>query len=134
MISGAAMPAAQHAPTLAGLSVLIVEDELLVAMDYEELLRHEGCTVLGPAGRRARALALLEHARPDAAILDLNLAGERSTPVAEALEALAVPFVIVTGYGDRMLHEPALLRAPRLEKPVKPQELVRIIGLIARRG
>lgn len=127
------MPAAgQRMPSLAGLKVLIVEDELLLAMDYEEMLRREGCTVLGPAGRRANALALLERQRPDAAILDLNLAGERSTAVAEALEAQKVPFVIVTGYGEKTLQEAVLRRAPRLDKPVKIQDFIRVIGSIAR--
>lgn len=123
---------AQHATSLAGLRVLIVEDEVLLAMDYEEMLLREGCTVLGPVGRQAHALALLERERPDAAILDLNLAGERSTAVAEALERLGVPFVVVSGYAERTLREPVLRRAPRLDKPLKPPELVRMIGVIAR--
>ncbi len=126
------MSIGQHAPSLAGLRVLIVEDELLLALDYEEMLQREGCRVLGPVGRKALALALLERERPDAAILDLNLAGERSTVVAEALEERKVPFVIVSGYGERTLHEPVLRRAPRLDKPVKAQELVRIIAALAR--
>jgi CheY-like chemotaxis protein len=126
------MSKVQRAEGLAGLCVLIVEDELLLAMDYEETLRGEGCTVLGPVGRQSRALALLEHERPNAAILDLNLAGERSTAVAEALEARGVPFVIVSGYADRTLHEPVLRRAPRLQKPLRPQDLVSAIASIAR--
>ncbi len=128
------MSDAEHRPGLAGLRILIVEDELLLAMDYEEMLEREGCIVLGPVGRQARALALLELERPDAAILDLNLAGERSTAVAEALEALEVPFVIVTGYGERTLQEPVLRRAPRLGKPLKAQQLLHLIGAIVRPG
>ena len=124
----------QPATSLAGLRILIVEDELLVAMDYEEMLRREGCTVLGPVGRQSRALELLKRERPDAAILDLNLAGERSTAVAEALEAMQVPFVVVSGYGERTLQEAVLRRAPRLDKPAKQQDLVRIIAAIGRRG
>ena len=128
------MLTAQRSPSLAGLRVLIVEDELLLAMDYEEILQREGCTVLGPAAKQARALALLELERPDAAILDLNLAGERTTEVAEALEALEVPFIIVTGYGEKTLDDRVLRGMPRLDKPVKPQELVRLIGSLARPG
>ena len=131
---GAATPFAQDARGFQGQRVLIVEDELLLAMDYEELLKREGCTVLGPVGRRAQALALLERERPDVAILDLNLAGERSTAVAEALEARGVPFVIVSGYAERTLREPVLRRAPRLDKPAKQQDLVRIIAALGRRG
>ena len=126
------MPAATSAQRLAGLRVLIVEDELLLAMDYEEMLLREGATVLGPVGRQSRALALLQRERPDVAILDLNLAGERSTAVAEALAAQGVPFVIVSGYGGGTLHEPALRDVPRLDKPLRAQELVRLVGSIAR--
>jgi len=128
------MPPAKNAPSLAGLRILIVEDELLLAMDYEEMLLGEGCTVLGPVGRKAKALALLEHEQPDAAILDLNLAGERSTAVAEALEARQVPFVVVSGYGEKTLLEPVLRRAPRLDKPLQVQELLRLIAVIAPPG
>ncbi len=120
--------------SLAGLRVLIVEDELLLAMDYEEMLRREGFIVLGPVGRQARALALLERERPDAAILDVNLAGERSTAVAEALVERAVPFVVVSGYGEGTLPEPVLRNAPRLDKPVKAQELLRVVKALARPG
>ena len=121
-------------PSLAGLRVLVVEDELLLAMDYEAMLRGAGCTVLGPVGRQAHALALLARERPDAAILDLNLAGQRSTAVAEALEADGVPFVIVSGYAEKTLSEPVLRRAPRLDKPMKPQDLLRLIAAMVRRG
>jgi two-component SAPR family response regulator len=121
------MPAAG----LAGLRVLIVEDELLLAMDYEEILKREGFTVLGPAARQAGALALLEVERPDVAILDVNLAGERSTAVAEALAEREVPFIVVSGYGTRTLDEPVLRGAPRLDKPIKAQELVRLVKSLA---
>lgn len=127
------MIAAKRAPSLAGVRVLIVEDELLLAMDYEEMLRREGFMVLGPVGRQARALALLERELPDVAILDVNLAGERSTAVAEALVANQVPFVVVTGYGERTLCEPVLRGAPRLDKPIKAQELLRIVKELARK-
>ena len=125
-------PEVEPAASRAGLRVLIVEDELLLAMDYEEILKHEGFTVLGPAGRQARALALLEAERPDVAILDVNLAGERSTAVAEALANRGVPFIVVSGYGDRTLDEPVLRGAPRLDKPIKAQELVRLVRSLAR--
>jgi DNA-binding response OmpR family regulator len=128
----ATFPVAQPGPSVAGLRILIVEDELLLAMDYEEMLKREGFTVLGPASRQSRALALLELERPDVAILDVNLAGERSTAVAEALTEREVPFVVVSGYGDKTLHEPVLRGAPRLDKPVKAQELLRLVKALAR--
>src|SRR5690242_46630 len=84
---------------LKGARVLIVEDESLVASYLEELLGIEGCIVVGPVSRVPEALALIERERPEAAILDLNLHGEPTIAVAEALTARHVPFVVVTGYG-----------------------------------
>jgi CheY-like chemotaxis protein len=126
-----------HVPSDAGLSrlrVLVVEDELLLAMDYEEILQGAGFTVLGPFARQAGALSLLERERPDAALLDLNLAGESSTRVAEALAELGVPFIVVSGYGEQTAREPSVADAPRLEKPVSAQALVQAITSVARKG
>src|SRR5215212_8822543 len=70
-----------------GRLVLVVEDEFLIAMDLELLLRRHGWRVLGPAATVAEALRLLADERPDVALLDLNLRGELATPVAEELRA-----------------------------------------------
>jgi PAS domain S-box-containing protein len=87
---------------LAGRRVLLVEDELLVAMEMEEALRDLGCEVLGPAAtvEEALRLALAEAGRIDAAVLDVNLAGRPSFPVADLLAGRGVPVVFATGYGD----------------------------------
>lgn len=115
--------------TLNGKRVMIVEDEFLVAMELESELMDQGCVVIGPAGRSARALALLENQAPDAVLLDLNLDGETPTALAEALMRRHVPFIVVTGYSSRH-PEPAILRdAPRLQKPVRGSELVAALTL-----
>jgi CheY-like chemotaxis protein len=82
--------------------VLLVEDELLVAMEMEEALRDLGCEVLGPAATVEEALRLAqsEAGRIDAAVLDINLAGRPSFPVADLLAGRGVPVVFATGYGD----------------------------------
>ncbi len=116
-------------PKLAALRVLVVEDELLAAMELEHLLSREGCSVLGPVPSVERALDLLDRERPDAAILDVNLAGQRVTPVAERLRACGVPFILVTGYSCAKLQEPVLREAPRLGKPVEENALVREMTL-----
>lgn len=85
-------------PPVLGLRVLILEDETLVAIEIEETLRAAGCQVLGPVSRVHQALELLKVHRPDAALLDVNLAGEMSYPVADALLTIDVPFAFVTGY------------------------------------
>lgn len=108
-----------------GRRVMIVEDQMLLAMELESLLAELGCTVLGPAPSVAQALALLEQQRPDAAILDVNLNGQTALPVAEALTAQGVPFVLATGRTDVL--QPELQGAPRLGKPVDHNELVRAL-------
>jgi DNA-binding response OmpR family regulator len=115
---------------LRGRRVLIVEDEMLVAMELESMLKQQGCSVLGPAPTVARALALLDHERPEAALLDLNLNGEPAIPVAAALSAHGVPFVLVTGFGQMQSQEPELQGAPRVDKPVDGGELVRTLARV----
>ncbi len=127
-------PHSSQAAALTGLRVLVVEDELLLAMDYEEILGDAGCTVLGPVARQAGALSLLEHELPDAVVLDMNLAGERSTLIAEALAERGVPFVVVSGYAEEMARDSSVADAPRLEKPVNARELVQMVASLAGRG
>jgi CheY-like chemotaxis protein len=119
---------------LLGRRVLVIEDEMLVAMEFESLLRRQGCAVLGPASTVDRALALLDHDQPDAALLDLNLNGEPATAVAVALRTRSVPFVLVTGYGEAQSSEPELQGAPRVDKPVNHQELVRALARVMDAG
>jgi CheY-like chemotaxis protein len=102
---------------LKGLRLLVVEDEALVAMLLEDTLQALGCSVVGPAGNVARALALLEREDVDLALLDVNLGGgERSYPIADALAARGIPFVFVTGYGragvDRRYGAASVLQKP----------------------
>ncbi len=90
---------------LAGAGVLAVEDESLVAMFLEDSLQELGCDVIGPAARVEEALELLERHEVNAAVLDINVAGEQVFPVADRLVALGVPFVFATGYGAAGLAE-----------------------------
>jgi len=83
---------------LQGLRVLVVEDEFLIAMDIEAMLRELACEVVGPIGDLASALRAAQAETPDLALLDVNLGGEPVTTVAEALVARAVPIVFCTGY------------------------------------
>jgi two-component SAPR family response regulator len=105
---------------------MIVEDEMLVAMELEALLAEEGCAVVGPAPTTARALALLDEELPDAAILDVNLDGQTAAPVAAALNAQGVPFVLASGYSHAL--QPEMQGAPRLDKPVNHEKLVRALA------
>jgi two-component SAPR family response regulator len=108
---------------LNGRSVLVVEDEFLLAMELESLLSQRGCTVLGPVPTIDQALTMLDRETPELAVLDVNLKGERATPVAAALQDRGVPFVLITGYSRIQLSEPELRDAPRLDKPVNGRDL-----------
>lgn len=120
---------------LAGARVLLVEDEFVIALDFQILLYRFGCEVLGPVGSVAEALVILRHERPDAALLDVNLRDGLVVPVAERLTAMAVPFLLVTARDARRLAEPVLQGAPALGKPVDERELGRSLGrLLHARG
>lgn len=116
---------------LTGRRILVVEDEALVAMLVEDALLDAGATVMGPASSVAEALALLEGAVPCAAVLDLNLAGEPSTPIADVLARRSVPFVVATGYGAEGLPE-AHAAVPVLAKPYDPDELTTVLQRLCR--
>lgn len=113
--------------------ILVVEDEALVAMLVEDALLDAGFGVMGPAATVEEAMALLDSERPDAVVLDLNLAGETSTPVADLLAARGIPYVIATGYGASGLpagHQDAMV----LAKPYDPAELTSMLGRICRQA
>jgi two-component SAPR family response regulator len=126
------MARAPFSPALQGVRILIVEDESILAMDLENRLKGAGCEVIGLASREAKALELLERDRPDAIVLDLNLNGKLPTDLVHALVARQIPFVIVTGYSKRQYDSPALQGAPRLDKPIKTEELVRALSDLVR--
>ena len=98
-IAPAAAPPLLGRDRLAGKRIVVVEDEPLVSMEIEGCLESAGCVVLGPAGRLAKAKALIAEAECDAALLDANLAGERVDELAAMLAKRNVPFAFVTGYG-----------------------------------
>jgi CheY-like chemotaxis protein len=111
---------------LEGVRVLVVEDEYLVATLIEDMLHSAGCVVSGPFPRVVEALDAVDHGTYDAAILDVNLAGDRIDPVARALSRRNVPFVFVTGYNTSSLPREYVER-PHLHKPFKMTDLLSIL-------
>ena len=112
-----------------GRVVLVVEDEILVAMDLEQLLQRHGWRVLGPATTVAEALRLLAGERPDVALLDVNLRGELVTPVAEELRVQGVPFVLASAYDSRGLTTVAVLaEVLNLGKPTDERRLLAVLA------
>ena len=113
--------------SLVGKHILIVEDEYFIAADLARVLEAEGAMILGPFCDLALALASARDNHIDAALLDVNLNGERCYPVAELLEDRAVPFLFVTGY-DRTALPERFRSAPSLIKPFGTEAVLREIG------
>ncbi|HYJ81742.1 MAG TPA: response regulator [Allosphingosinicella sp.] len=113
------------------LRILVVEDEMLVAMNIEDMLLELGHEVAGLASRLGPALALAGEGRFDAAMLDVNLAGEPSFPVAELLAGRGIPFLFATGYGRAGIEERFRDR-PILQKPFRAAELAAALAALAR--
>jgi DNA-binding response OmpR family regulator len=102
-------------------------------MGLELAVQSAGYQVLGPVAHVGDALVLLRQERPDAAVLDVNLAGEWVTPVAEVLRAMTVPFILATGYRVADLHaEPVLRDAVNVGKPARSELLLKELSGILR--
>jgi CheY-like chemotaxis protein len=108
--------------SMATLRILVVEDEALVALMIEDMLDELGCVVAGSARSVRDALTLVGAGEMDGAILDLNLGGEPVYPVAEALAAVGIPFVFLTGYGVGGI-DARFAGVPTIAKPFHPSAL-----------
>lgn len=111
---------------LCDLRVLVVEDEMMVALLIEDVLLEQRCTVVGPYGQLGDALAAARTAALDLAVLDVNIIGGRVYPVAEVLQQRRIPFVFLSGYGQNAV--------PRehpewkvCSKPFRPMDLVTML-------
>lgn len=108
-----------------GRRILVVEDEYLIATELAEALEELGAEVVGPVANVRSALAEVERAEHlDGASLDVTLGQEKSFEVAALLQERGVPFVFLTGYGDRGLPE-RYRDVPRCEKPFDVPSIVR---------
>lgn len=120
---------------LDGRRVLIVEDESLVAMLLETILEDMGCVPVGPAATIEEGLAMAgDESVLDAALLDVNVAGQQIFPVAELLRARGVPFVFSTGYGEGGLPDAwrgqATIQKPFTEAAIR-DALMKAMGVSA---
>lgn len=112
---------------LQGLRVLVVEDEMMVSMLLEDMLADLGCAVVGPASRLEEAMAMVDAHDIDCALLDVNLAGTQSFPLADRLRERNTPFAYATGYGEAGLR-PNDKGAIILMKPFRESDLIRVLG------
>lgn len=121
--------------SLAGTSVLIVEDNYVVADALRYLIEGYGGSVVAIVPSVERAFEVLAAAAVDIAVLDIDLRGKSVVPLAAHLRTRGVPFVFLTGYGDEELLPEDLRGHPRFDKPVEGERLVRaLLHLIGRRG
>ena len=114
---------------MTGASVLVVEDEFLIAADTQDVLTDLGYRVVGPALTLSEGLAAAERGGFEAALLDVNLTDGTSRPIAELLRERGVPFAYVTGYGSSVNRRdfPA---APVYSKPVDEAELADALAML----
>ncbi|GEO42253.1 response regulator [Skermanella aerolata] len=109
-------------------TILVVEDEPLVAMVLESIIEDMGASLVGPAASVEKALALIEAGGFTGALLDVNLRGERVDAVADALAAKGLPFVFTTGHGIDGI--PAAHRhRPMLSKPFRDADITALLNL-----
>jgi DNA-binding NtrC family response regulator len=117
---------------LAGKSVVLVEDEYLIADVLRTVLELEGARVLGPYASVDLALRSADDvAQADVAVLDVNLKGGHVYPLVDHLTAQGMPVVLTTGY-DADSIPPAYSQLPRMLKPIVSRELVEYLrGMLA---
>jgi CheY-like chemotaxis protein len=101
--------------------VLVVEDEMMIAMLIEDMLDEFGCKLVGPATSVPRALELIAKEQVDIAVLDLNLDGQNTYAIADALHQKNVPFIFATGYGSTGLRQ-EYANCPVLQKPFQARD------------
>ena len=107
--------------------VLIVEDDPIIALDFEDTIIGFGVKTVRTAASVAKALGMIAARPPDFALLDVGLISEKAFAVAERLDALGIPYVFVTGYGADVRLPPALANKPRLPKPCSSEALQAVL-------
>lgn len=112
--------------------ILIVEDEMFLALILEDVLEEAGFCVL-KAARLPAALAFAESAEIDAAILDINLSGTEVFPAAEALRRRGIPFLFTSGYGEKGL-PPDYKDSPMMQKPYGVVRLQQALATLLGQG
>ncbi|MCA0199853.1 MAG: response regulator [Proteobacteria bacterium] len=103
---------------LAGLRILIVEDDALVALNLQEFVESLGCAVIGPTGRLAEALDVLDRVPIDGAMLDINLHGEMVYPLAERLAERQIPMMFCSGHAFTQAVPSKFRSYPQVAKPM----------------
>ena len=117
------IPAPPDSPAEIPADVLIVEDDPIIAIDFEDRLLGFGVAGVRTVGSVAQALEAIAARAPDFALLDVELIREKSFAIAERLAVLKIPFVFVTGYGAETSIPAQFAARPRLQKPCSSDAL-----------
>jgi DNA-binding NtrC family response regulator len=107
--------------------VLIVEDDPIIALGFEDMILGFGVGMVRTAGSVIKALDMIAVRAPDFALLDVGLVREKSFAIAERLDALEIPFAFVTGYGAKEKFPAAFVHKPRLIKPCSSDALQAVL-------
>jgi CheY-like chemotaxis protein len=126
-------PASPGMPALPN-DVLLVEDDPIIALDFEDTILGLGVKTVRTAAGVARALQMIADRAPDFALLDVSLVREKSFAIAARLDALKIPFAFVTGYSSEVRLPEAFMGRPRLLKPCSTDALETVLRLHVRRG
>ncbi len=116
--------------TCVGKRVLVVEDEFLVSLTTIDFLEGIGCEVVGPAASLVSAIQLAQAESLDAAVLDINIAGDMVWPVAEELRRRSVPFLFLSAYPELKVMPADFAAVPCLGKPLEQNHLLRHLRAI----
>jgi CheY-like chemotaxis protein len=108
-------------------SILVVEDEAMVSMLLEDMVLDCGGRIVGPVATFDQALAIARDAEFDVAILDLNLNGTLSYPIAEVIRGRGIPVIFATGYGSDGLRD-SFRECPTLQKPFSQQDFAQAVA------
>jgi CheY-like chemotaxis protein len=114
---------------LGGRRILVVEDEAILAWALQDMLTGYGYEVVGPAARVSQALDLIGREAVDAAVLDVNLNGQKCYPIADALVARGVPFLFSTAYSSEGI-EKDYRHHTKLQKPFSAPDLAKALAAL----
>jgi hypothetical protein len=106
-----------------GASILVVEDEIIVSGLIADILRDSGLKVAGPFRSNRDCLNFLDNDRPDAAVLDFNIADGTSGPIAQRLQELGVPFIVASAYPKEIASGPVSSALRWISKPFSEASL-----------
>jgi CheY-like chemotaxis protein len=112
-----------------GRHALVLEDEPIIGFALEDMLQVIGCSSVLMATRIEDALMMIDRHEVDVAVLDVNIHGQRSYPVAERLSQQGIPYVFATGYGD-LEHPDRFRSVPTVSKPYSMEQIRQAIGQV----